>query len=337
MTISKLIKSVALASVMLGASFGISSAQETKLRVSNWIASQKHPISIALKEWAAKVEKESNGRLKVEVDGAPIGKPGAQYDLVRNGVTDIGWGLLSLTPGRFELSQVIELPFVSENGEKGSVAATRAFNKYFADKEFKDTKLLAIHVHGPGQLHTKTKVEKLEDLSGLKIRTVGGGVPWVKALGATPVVQPASQSHESLARGVTDGILFPWQAIQAYRLEELVPYHLEIKNGLYTIAFFFAMNKAAYDRLPDDLKAVIDANSGEKAAAFFGRAWDAADKRALSALSKDKSHTITQISDAELKRWTAKSQDIVDTWRKKAKAAGVDPNAVLKTVEESQN
>lgn len=324
-----------LAATMLVANTGMSAAQDVTLRVSNWIPNQQHPIAGALKEWAAKVEKDSDGRLKVEVDGAPIGKPPAQYDLVKNGATDIGWGLLSLTPGRFELSQVIELPFMSASGEKGSVAATRAYEEFFADREFSDTKLLAIHVHGPGQLHTKTKVEKLEDLEGLKIRTVGGGVPWVEALGATPVVQPASQSHESLARGVTDGILFPWQAIQAYRLEELVTHHLEIENGLYTIAFFFAMNKDKYDSLPDDLKAVIDQNSGEETAAFFGRAWDAADDRALEALSNDPSHEIVQISSEELARWEKLSEGIIQSWREKAAEAGVDPDAVLTMVRET--
>lgn len=333
----RLISSTFLAGAMLASLGAVANAQEVKLRMSNWIASQAHPISIALHEWADKVEKDSDGRIQIDVDGAPIGGAKGQYDLIRNGATDIGWGLLSLTPGRFELSQVIELPFLSPSGEKGSVAATRVYNEYFAEKEFNDTKLLAIHVHGPGHLHTKGTVKKRADMSGLKIRTVGGGVPWVEALGATPVVQPASESHESLARGITDGILFPWQAIQAYRLEELVTHHLTVDKGLYTVSFFFAMNSDKYNSLPDDLKAVIDANSGEETAAFMGRAWDAADTRALDVLSKDPAHEITEISPSELAEWTKQSEPIIGAWKTKAEAAGVDVDSVFATISDATN
>jgi TRAP-type C4-dicarboxylate transport system substrate-binding protein len=241
---------------------------------------------------------------------------------------------MSLTPGRFGLSQVIELPFLSPNGEKGSRLVTQLWKDKFSQKEFTDTKLLAIHVHGPGQLHTKTKVTSLKELAGQKLRTVGGGVQWVKALGATPVVLPASAAHEALARGVADGILFPWQAISAYRLGKLVPHHLEIPNGLYTIAFFFTMNKRAYDRLPGKMKAVIDANSGPDTAAFFGRAWDAADVRARKAVAADKSQTITTVDKAVLKELRGRSGAIIDAWKKMAAAKGVDGDAVIKALEQ---
>lgn len=304
-------------------------AQDVSLRVANWIPNPNHPISKALEVWADKIEAESGGRIAVEVDKARIGKPGGQYDLVRSGVVDIGWGLLSLTPGRFELSQVIELPFLSPNGETGSRMATETYQAHFADQEFNDTRLLAIHVHGPGHLHTKTPVTKVDDMAGQKIRTVGGGVPWLEALGATPVVLPATQAHEALARGVADGILFPWQAIKAYRLEELVSNHLEIPNGLYTIAFFFTMNQGSYDGLPDDLKSVIDANSGPDTAAFFGAAWDEADRVAREALSADGSQTITQVSDETLADMRKRAVAITENWKALAEAKGVDAQAIL--------
>lgn len=304
-------------------------AQEFTLRVANWIPNPNHPIAQALEIWADKVETESGGRIAIDVDKASIGKPAGQYDLVRTGVVDIGWGLLSLTPGRFELSQVIELPFLSPDGETGSRMATEVWQKHFSEREFTDTRLLAIHVNGAGHLHTKTPVTEIGDFAGQKIRTVGGGVSWLEALGATPVVLPATQSHEALARGVADGILFPWQAIKAYRLEELVTHHLEVPGGLYTVAFFFAMNPRSYARLPDDLKAVIDANSGPDTAAFFGAAWDEADRIARAEIEANPEHDIIAPSAGMMAEMNRRAEAITATWTALAQSSGIDPEAVL--------
>ena len=62
----------------------------------------------------------------------------------------------------------------------------------------------------------------------------------------------------------------------AIKVQELVKYHTEIPGSptLYTATFMLAMNKAKYDALPADLQEVIDANSGQAAAAMAGKIWD---------------------------------------------------------------
>ncbi len=308
------------------------SAAEFNLRIANWNPNPNHAIALALNEWAKKVGKESGGRINVTVDKAIIGKPAGQYDLIRQGVVDAGWGALPWTPGRFELSQVIELPFLSPTAEEGSRRITKLWQEYFADKEFQDTKLLAIHVHSPGVLHSKEKVLSPDDLKGKKIRTIGAGVKWAEALGASAVVMPASKAHEALARGVADGILFPWDAVRSYRLEKLVPYHLEVPNGLYTIAFFFAMNKESYNSLPPDLRAVIDENSGPETAAFLGRAWDKAAQDMRKEVAADGSHEINKVSDEVFADLKQRSKTIVQNWKDLAKAKGVNADAVLEAI-----
>jgi len=307
----------------------IGSAAEFNLRVANWNPNPNHAVAVALRAWGEKVTKESNGRINVTVDKTIIGKPSGQYDLIRQGVAQAGWGALTWTPGRFELSQVVELPFLSASGEEGSRKITEIWQKYFADKEFKDTKLLAIHVHAPGALHTKQKVTKPADLNGMKIRTIGSGVKWAETLGATAVVMPASKAHEAISRGVADGIFFPWDAIKSYRLEKLLPYHLEVPNGLYTIAFFFTMNKRFYDSLPADLQAVIDANSGPDTAAFIGSYWDKAAETTRNNLVADPAHEVNMVSPEVLSDLQKRSKTIISDWKSQAQAKGVDADAVL--------
>ncbi|WP_428035251.1 TRAP transporter substrate-binding protein [Amphritea sp.] len=321
--------SLILAAAVLCNLVSIANAAEFNLRIANWNPNPHHAVSVALNEWADKINKESNGRIKVTVDKAIIGKPAGQYDLIKQGVVQAGWGALPWTPGRFELSQVVELPFLVPSAEEGSRKITQIWQKHFADKEFTDTKLLAIHVHSPGALHTKEKVTSPADLNGMKIRTIGSGVKWAEALGATAVVMPASKAHEALARGVADGILFPWDAIKSYRLEKLLPYHLEVPNGFYTIAFFFAMNQKFYDSLPADLQALIDANSGPDTAAFLGRAWDAAADKTRSDIAADPGHEINTVTAEVLSDLQQRSKAITADWKAKAEAKGIDADAVL--------
>ncbi len=319
----------AAAITICGLAATLANAADYTIRVGNWNPNPNHAVVKAMEEWAAKIAEESGGRIEVSIDKAIIGKPAGQYDLIRQGVVQAGWGVLAWTPGRFELSQVIELPFLSPNGEEGSRKITEIWQKDFSDQEFTDTKLLALHVHSPGALHTKTKIGTLDDLAGQKIRTLGSGVEWAEALGATAVVMPASKAHEALARGVADGILFPFDAIKSYRLEEILPYHLEVPNGLYTITFFFAMNKEFYESLPDDLKAVIDANSGPDLAANIGRHWDEAAAVTRKALADDPGHEVAIADAAMMEELKARSSNVFQAWKDKAAAKGVDPDAIL--------
>lgn len=327
MKMSTFAGAAAFAVCSLAASLG--HAADYTIRVGNWNPNPNHAVVKALEEWAATIVAESDGRIEVSIDKAIIGKPAGQYDLIRQGVVQAGWGVLAWTPGRFELSQVVELPFLSPNGEEGSRKITEIWQNHFSDQEFTDTKLLALHVHSPGALHTKVKIDTLADLKGQKIRTLGSGVEWAEALGATAVVMPASKAHEALARGVADGILFPFDAIQSYRLEEILPYHLEVPNGLYTITFFFAMNKRFYDSLPDDLKAVIDANSGPDLAAKIGRHWDEAATVTRKALVGDPGHEVTTADAAMMEELKARSADVFQAWKDIATAKGIDAKTIL--------
>ena len=63
---------------------------------------------------------------------------------------------------------MLDLPL----GHKNGLTATRLINDYykkFKPKELDDVKVMYLHGHGPGLLHTKTPVRKLEDLKGMKI------------------------------------------------------------------------------------------------------------------------------------------------------------------------
>ena len=117
------------------------------------------------------------------------------------------------------------------------------YNK-FKPKELDDVKVLYLHAHGPGLLHTKTPVRTLEDLKGMKIRATGTTAKIVTALGATPVAMPMSDSYDAISRGVAQGIVCPVESLQGWKLGEVIKYTTQDFGAAYSVTFFVVMNKA---------------------------------------------------------------------------------------------
>ena len=202
----------------------------------------------------------------------------------------------------------------------------------FAAEEFKDVKLLAIHTHGPGLIHTKQAVTGLESLRGMKIR---GGTRIVNnmlvKLGATPVGMPVPQVTEALSKGVLDGTTIPWEVGPSLRIHEIGKNHTTFagERALYTMAFAFSMNKAKYESLPPDLKKVIDDNSGTALSAAFGRAMDEGDKMGREVAVKA-GNRINHLEFAETQRWLRTASSVEDDWIKEVRVKGIDGAALLR-------
>jgi TRAP-type C4-dicarboxylate transport system substrate-binding protein len=240
-------------------------------------------------------------------------------------VVDIIWTVLGYTPGRFPKSEVFELPFTSGSAEASSRAMQEYVQKNAMD-EFKDVKLIAVHTHGPGMFHSKDPVTKLEDLKGMKVR--GGSRViniMLEQLGATPVGMPVPAVGEALSKGVISATTIPWEVVPALKVQQIVKNHTGFSGdkGLYTQTFAVAMNKASYDKLPPDLKKVIDANSGIEAAALFGRAMDEGDKAGL-ALAKAAGNNVITLDAAETTRWQRAAAGVRATWYKEVGDKGID-------------
>lgn len=302
-------------------------AQTVTLRLHQMLPPQATIPSKAIVPWAQKVEAESGGKIKVQLFHAMQlgGAPPQLFDQAKDGVVDITWTVLGYTPGRFPKTEVFELPFMSSSAESSSKAIQEYVEK-FAAEEFKDVKLIAVHTHGPGLFHTKQPVTGLETLRGMKVR---GGSRIINnmltKLGATPVGMPVPAVTDALSKGTIDGTTIPWEVTPSLKVTELVKNHTTFagKEGLYTQTFAFSMNKASYDKLPPDLKKVIDNNSGQVAAALFGKAMDEGDKvgREIAVKAGNK---ITELELAEVQRWRRTAATVETDWINEVKSKGID-------------
>jgi TRAP-type C4-dicarboxylate transport system substrate-binding protein len=192
--------------------------------------------------------------------------------------------------------------------------------------EFKDVKVIAVHVHGPGLIHSKDPVTRLEDLKGVKVRG-GSRITniMLEHLGAVPVGMPVPAVGESLSKGVISATTIPWEVVPALKVQQIVKNHTGFAGaqGLYTQTFVVAMNKAAYDKLPADLKKVIDANSGAETAALFGRAMDEGDKVGLS-LAQKAGNKIHMLDVLETQTWRRTASGVRGVWYKEVSSKGID-------------
>ncbi len=316
-----------LGAIVVLAAAPFAHAADVTLRLHQMLPPQAAIPSKAINPWIQKVEKESGGRIKVQHFPSMQlgGKPPELFDQAKDGVVDIIWTVLGYTPGRFPKAEVFELPFNTGNAEAGS-RAFHAFVEKHAMDEFKDVKLIAVHIHGPGMFHSKDPITKLEDLKGMKVR--GGSRViniMLEQLGATPVGLPVPAVGEALSKGVISATTIPWEVVPALKVQQIVKNHTGFSGdkGLYTQTFAVVMNKASYDKLPADLKKVIDANSGIETAARFGAAMDAGDQVGLD-LAKKAGNNIITLDAGETARWQRTAAGVRAVWYKEVSDRGID-------------
>lgn len=323
-------RKLAFASAILIGMGASAQAQETVLRLSNWLPPSHPIVKDMVLPWAEQLKEATEGRVSVQMLDAPLGPPPAHFDLAANGVADLTFGVHSYTPGRFTLTEIAELPFIADTSESLSVAFQRVFESDLAAAaEHRGVKVLGVFAHGPGLLFTKGRpVTPVSGLSGSKIRVAGNITnKLAEGLGMVSIQAPSPQSYEILSGGVADGIFFPVESIPFFKLDTLVDTALRAPGGLYNVSFFFVMNQAKYDSLSDADRAAVDQVSGEAFARMAGKAWDAADAAGMEVI-KD-SVTFHDATEEEVAALRAAAQPIFDEVSANYEAKGADFEAIL--------
>jgi TRAP-type transport system periplasmic protein len=327
-------KVVALSLIWLAPGAAAAQDKPIELKFASWVGSAHGHHTQVLVPWAKMIEEKSGGRLKVTIyPGGTLGKPADHYDLVGNGIADMGFASPGYTPGRFPLISATELPLLFKTGKGGSQAVWSLYDKYFKG-EFKDVKALWIWVHPPGQFHmAKKQVKVLEDLSGLKIRAATPMLTnMVKTLGAVPVSIPAPDTYTALERGTVDGTIFPWEAIWSFKLAEVLRHHTVV--NLYVAPLVTIMNQKKYESLPPDLRKVIDDLSGAWGAEFTGAAWDKNELEGI-AVAKKAGATIYTVPPEERQRWATRLKPVEEEWLKSMEAKGLPGRQLLNDLREA--
>jgi TRAP-type C4-dicarboxylate transport system substrate-binding protein len=291
-----------------------------------------HKVCVTSVEWGKEIEKRTNGRVKVTMFAGGTLTPGDKcYDGVVKGLSHVGLSVFGYTSGKFPLTEVIDLPL----GYKSGLAATRLINEYykkFKPKEFDEVKVMYLHANGPNLVNTKKPVNKLEDLKGMKIRASGTVSKITQALGATPVAMPMPDTYDALSRGVVDGVICPIEAMEGWRLGEVVKYTTQGTGVANSLAMFVVMNKEKWNSIPPDIQQIIE-KINEEWIDREGKVWDEIDKSGREFASQ-RGHKIITLAADEAPRWVKAVRPLLDDYVKSMKAKGLPGDEALKFCEE---
>jgi len=285
-----------------------------------------------LSPWARKIETEAGGRLHIDVFPSMElgGAPAQLFDQARDGTADIVWAAPGLNPGRFPKIETFELPFLASSRALVSSKALQDFSALYLKDEFGDVHPLCFSSADRSVIHAYQAVRSIEDMKNLKLhvqtRLAGEAM---RTLGAEAVPMPGEELPAALTEGVIDGCVDPWHLVPTFRLNDVLKNHTEFSGlSLSSRTYVLAMNKAAYQRLPRDLQAVLDANSGELAAGMAGAMWDLQAHAVAENVAQSGDVIVTLLPEA-VAHWRKATEPVVEIWLKEMREHKADGGKMI--------
>jgi TRAP-type C4-dicarboxylate transport system substrate-binding protein len=283
-------------------------------------------------QWADEVQKNSSGKISITLfPGGTLTTAAQCYDGVVKGISDIGMSCFAYTRGRFPTMEALDLPL----GYASGIVATRVANAFYRKirpPELDDVKVLLLHAHGPGLLHSRKPVRCLEDVSAMKIRSTGLSAKLVQSLGGVPVAMPQGSTYEALQKGVVEGTFGPIEVLKGWKQAEVLPYTTGCHRIGYTTVMFVVMNRAKWQALPSELQKVIE-DASERWITHHGQRWDLLDEQGR-AYTLGLGNQIISLPASESKRWQVAVQAVIEDYIAAKSNDGLPARAFLETIEE---
>ncbi|MBN1347627.1 MAG: TRAP transporter substrate-binding protein [Phycisphaerae bacterium] len=299
------------------------------LRYSNFPPASTFPC-VQMEHWKAEVEKRTQGKVKVETfpGGTLLGAKNT-FDGVIAGTADIGCFAMSYQPGRFPVSEAVDLPLGFTSAKAASLTLYELVMKY-KPKEFEKVKIITLFTCPPSNFMTSSPVKSLKDLAGMKLRCSGTGAEVIKKLGGEPVAMPQSETPEAIQKGRVKGMVSSMEILKDFNFAAYCPY--ATRADLYVVTFGVVMNQAKWNALPEDVKKVIDDLRREQAL-WTGTYVDDHVQEALTWAKEKYKHQVFELPKEDQARIPELLKPMVDAYVKKVTDAGLPGEQILKDVQ----
>jgi TRAP-type C4-dicarboxylate transport system substrate-binding protein len=283
-----------------------SAAFAETLKVSTFVP-PKHAFNRMLTDWGKELSEKSGGTLTIDLFPAgQLGPPPRQYDLAATGAADVAVVLTATNPGRFPMAELAALPLSYPSAGNDSAISserlTQLAGKYLA-AENPGTKILWMAVTPPLKINLSgERPNTLADLAGKRIRYAGKVFQtMIEQLDASPMPVPPTRVSESMSKGVIDGATFPYEAVMAFDLGDIVKYSIE--PGMASAVFSVVMNEDKFNSLSPEHQKLIVETTGPARAKAFGAMWDHGEAKGRQYVM-DKGVEIVTLDGAELDKLT---------------------------------
>ena len=297
------------------------------IKFSTWHVPASAEVVDVWQPMLEELEARSNGRITfTPYYGSALGAGPEHYDIVEDGLSDMGYFTASWTPGRFPLSDVLSMP-VFVGGKDVAVDIGNAMHERILYQEFENVKMLNLNGCIQSYFWTTTPVRTLEDVKGLRMRSPGGLQTYmIEALGAEPVFMPLGEVYLSMETGVIDGIVTCPQLYYAFKLYEVADHAVVATFGC--VAEGVAMNLDTWERTPADLKVIIEEVTANPFALTGGLNVDAINN-IMNSLA-DAGVDFYELPAAEAERWnTLFANEVVIKWVEQMEANGLPGKETL--------
>ena len=314
-----------LLAVLLAAPSPVLSAEPITLKYANFPPAPTFPC-VQMERWAKEVEKRTGGKVKVQTfPGGTLLPAKNIFDGVISGLADIGNFAMSYQPGRFPVSEAVDLPLGFTSARVASLTLYDLVEKH-QPKEFEKVKILTMFTCPPTNFMTKTPVKSLADLKGMELRVAGTSAEIVKRLGGIPVAMPQSETPEAIQKGVVKGMVSSMEILQDFKFAAYTP-NATVAN-LSVVTFAVVMNKEKWNSLPADVKKVLDDMRREHSL-WTGNYVDNHVTEALDWSKKNHHLQLFQLSAADAAAVRTLLQPMADDYVKRVSAQGLNGKQIV--------
>ncbi|HEY3277962.1 MAG TPA: TRAP transporter substrate-binding protein [Syntrophorhabdaceae bacterium] len=298
------------------------------LKYANFPPATTFPC-VQMERWAKEVEKRTSGKVKVQTfPGGTLLPAKNIFDGVLTGMADIGNFAMSYQPGRFPISEAVDLPLGFRSARAASLALYDLVEKY-QPKEFEKVKIITLFTCPPADIMSSKPVRSLKDLKGMELRVSGTGSDVIKRLGGIPVAMPQSETPEAIQKGVVKGIVSSMEVLKDFNFAAYCPFATD--TNLFVVSFAVVMNKDKWNSLPADVKKVLDDLRREQAD-WTGKYVDDHVAEALTWSKQKYNHQVIQLPAAEKAEIPKLLKPMIDDYIKRVSGQGLPGDQIVKDV-----
>jgi TRAP-type C4-dicarboxylate transport system substrate-binding protein len=281
-----------------------------------------HPFTALQEQWGKDIMAQSNGRVEITFypGGQLLGAPQTADGIVED-IADIAFAHIGYTPGRFPVTEALDLPIGYPTGWVGCHVATDFYNN-FKPAEWNNMHVLLFNAGTTAglMLHDK-KITNMDQLKGVSLRGAGEVADAIAALGATPRDVPMAEMYDSVSKGVVDGSLVGIETLKSFKMADVCKYTAfawQVGN-MYT--FYLAMNLEKWNSMPADVQQIFTDVSAEYAEKW-AVAWNNADVAGIQYSLSIPGNEVYRLTDAEGQRWHDAVQVVLSNYVQKRADAG---------------
>ncbi len=279
------------------------------------VTQTNHPYHLSVEAFKKKVEKRSQGRIKITIFPArQLGDDKQELEAIIAGTQDMGLISASQFSSYTPVFAGLQLPWlITDYKTFDKVLHSDVVKKILATLEKNNLKGLAVYEGGIRDILSKDKkITTPQDLKGMKMRVPPSEVlrDWALAVGATPVPLPYGEVYNALQTGMVDSVEMNPSSVYTEKFYEVAKYLMD--SNQFPFPPVLVMNLGKWNKLsPEDKEIIADA------------AWEAIDDSTWINIEQEK-HDLefikskgVKVYSVDMAPWKAKTQPVYDKWMAK--------------------